>query len=79
MLCVDVGPSMSIPPPAGGDTHLEMAIKIANQIVQQKVGRHACLHADLVPSNKALLLLSHLLDVRWEQGLRRSRAIRDPR
>ena len=37
MLCLDVGPSMNISPPAGGETRLEMAIKIINQIVQQKV------------------------------------------
>ena len=38
VLCVDVGPYMDIAPPSGGDTHLEMAIQVANQIVQQKVG-----------------------------------------
>ena len=29
---------MDIAPPSGGDTHLETAVKIANQIVVQKVG-----------------------------------------
>ena len=37
ILCLDVGPSMDIAPPSGGDTHLEMALRVANQIVQQKV------------------------------------------
>lgn len=37
VLCMDVGPSMDIAPPSGGETSLEMAIKVANQIVQQKV------------------------------------------
>ena len=37
VLCLDVGPSMDIAPPSGGDTHLEMALRVANQIVQQKV------------------------------------------
>lgn len=37
VLCLDVGPSMNIAPPSGGDTHLEMALRVANQIVQQKV------------------------------------------
>ncbi|KAL5493773.1 hypothetical protein EMCRGX_G014997 [Ephydatia muelleri] len=37
VLCLDVGPSMNISPPVGGDTHLEMAVKIINQIVQQKM------------------------------------------
>ena len=38
ILCLDVGPSMDIAPPSGGDTHLEMALRVAVQIVQQKVG-----------------------------------------
>ena len=38
VLCMDVGPSMDIAPPSGGETSLEMAIRVANQIVQQKVG-----------------------------------------
>ena len=29
---------MDIAPPSGGETSLEMAIRVANQIVQQKVG-----------------------------------------
>ena len=37
ILCLDVGPSMDIAPPSGGDTHLEMALRVAVQIVQQKV------------------------------------------
>ena len=37
VLCIDVGPSMDIAPPSGGETNLEMAIRVANQIVQQKV------------------------------------------
>ena len=37
IICIDVGPSMSVAPPTGGDTYLEMAVRVANQIVQQKV------------------------------------------
>ena len=37
ILCLDVGPSMDIAPPSGGDTRLEMALRVAIQIVQQKV------------------------------------------
>ena len=37
VLCLDVGPSMDIAPPSGGETHLEMAVRVANQIIQQKV------------------------------------------
>ena len=40
VLCLDVGPSMNIAPPSGGDTHFEMALRVANQIIQQKV----CVH-----------------------------------
>ena len=29
---------MDIAPPSGGETSLEMAVRVANQIVQQKVG-----------------------------------------
>lgn len=42
VLCMDVGPSMDIAPPSGGETSLEMAIQVANQIVQQKVGLGVC-------------------------------------
>lgn len=34
---MDVGPSMSLIPPGGESCHLAMALKIVNQIVQQKV------------------------------------------
>ena len=43
VLCLDVGPSMNIAPPSGGDTHLEMALRVANQIIQQKV----CVHTHI--------------------------------
>lgn len=43
---------MNISPPVGGDTHLEMAVKIINQIVQQKVGLGAC----RLPLNNAVPL-----------------------
>ncbi len=36
IVCVDVGYSMSFAPPSGGNTYLEMAVKVANQIIQQK-------------------------------------------
>ena len=42
VLCMDVGPSMDIAPPSGGETSLEMAIRVANQIVQQKVSLGVC-------------------------------------
>lgn len=37
MLVIDVGPMMDIAPPTGGDTALEDSLRIANQIVLQKV------------------------------------------
>ena len=37
MLCLDVGPSMSFDPPSGESCPLVTALKVANQIVQQKV------------------------------------------
>ncbi|XP_064382719.1 X-ray repair cross-complementing protein 5-like [Halichondria panicea] len=37
IVCVDVGYSMSFAPPSGGNTYLEMAVKVANQIIQQKM------------------------------------------
>ena len=37
MLCLDVGVSMNIAPPDGGETHLEAALAVAKQIIQQKV------------------------------------------
>ena len=37
ILCLDVGPSMDFAPLGEGDTHLEMALRVASQIVQQKV------------------------------------------
>ena len=49
VLCMDVGPSMDIAPPSGGETSLEMAIRVANQIVQQKVGLGACVCVCNVP------------------------------
>ena len=69
---------MNISPPVGGDTHLEMAVKIINQIVQQKVGLGAC----RLPLNNAVplsLLLFHVADVRRRKGLCRSCAVRDRR
>jgi len=36
IVCLDVGPSMDLAPPTGGHTYLEMAVRVANQIVQQK-------------------------------------------
>ena len=36
-MCIDVGPMMSMAPPSGGDTPLDMSLKIAGQIVAQKV------------------------------------------
>ncbi len=40
ILCLDVGSSMDIAPPTGTDTHLEMALRVAKQIVQQKVSQY---------------------------------------
>ena len=37
ILCVDVGPSMNLIPPAAESCHLAVALKIVHQIVQQKV------------------------------------------
>ena len=37
MLCLDVGPSMSLTPLDGGETALEKSIRVARQIIQQKV------------------------------------------
>ena len=45
---MDVGPSMDIAPPSGGETSLEMAIRVANQIVQQKVGLRGVYSSDSV-------------------------------
>lgn len=37
VLCLDVGPSMSLTPLDGGETSLEKALRVARQITQQKV------------------------------------------
>ncbi len=37
MLVIDVGPMMDVAPPTGDDTPLESSLKIASQIVTQKV------------------------------------------
>lgn len=37
MLVIDVGPPMDDAPPTGGDTPLECSLRVANQIVFQKV------------------------------------------
>ncbi len=37
VLCLDVGPSMSLSSLDGGDTALEKSIRVAKQITQQKV------------------------------------------
>lgn len=45
MLCLDVGPSMSLSPLDGGETALEKSIRVARQITQQKVPVH-CVPVD---------------------------------
>ena len=44
---------MNIAPPSGGDTHLEMALRVANQIVKQKVHMYINIYAppNITPSN----------------------------
>ena len=37
VLVIDVGPMMDVAPPTGGDTPLESSMRIASQIVTQKV------------------------------------------
>ena len=58
IICLDVGPSMSVAPPTGGDTYLEMAVRVANQIVQQKVRTFSIvtLHKHLSASDPFTLL-----------------------
>lgn len=59
---MDVGPSMDIAPPSGGETSLEMAIRVANQIVQQKVGlvREVCVCVCLRYKHKSTNIASIL-------------------
>ena len=44
ILCIDVGPLMGITPPTGEDTPLEMSLRIASQIVAQKVLMYTHVH-----------------------------------
>lgn len=37
VLCLDVSPSMNFDPLNGGDTALEMSLKVARQLVQKRV------------------------------------------
>ena len=49
VMCIDVGPMMTMTPPSRGDTPLDLSLKIAGQIVAQKacVNYTAELHANV--------------------------------
>lgn len=66
VLCLDVGPSMNIAPPSGGDTHLEMALRVANQIVQQKVCLHTRSYYDVQFGYNVII---------WGLGFKRDRGL----